>query len=412
MRLLIAKNSALLGTICKVTELGKIFLLTVVAGRLLSTEDFGIFSLLLSVTAIIAILAEFRVQDVIYRNINKGGGVSQVVGSSIVVVISFAVIGHLVLMLISTSNFFIGSSSSSYYLYGIIFYLSISRVFKTVLIAEEKSILILLFETISFAAGALILLYFHCNEGVNINGIIITRIFDLACLTIMTGAAVLTGNGIKMPSKIQVVSLVKEASPLVLSGVAVILYQKVDQLMIKEILGYDSLGYYSANLTIVTIFSILPMMYAQVASKSIHIDSSSLNIISYMKKISYSGLLLSLFLFAFGEDLVAYVFGARYQIDSAIWYPLALIPFFISTGAGATQILIAEKRQSYVWIKSLIALFINIILNYMLIPLYGMLGAATATAFALFIGNIFSNYMIKSYRDIFNIQFKSLLFHW
>tara|TARA_B110000046_G_scaffold173857_1_gene196919 strand:+ start:178 stop:1374 length:1197 start_codon:yes stop_codon:yes gene_type:complete len=397
---------------CKVIELGKIFILTIIAGRLLSTEDFGIFSLLLSVAAIVAILAEFRVQDVIYRNINKGGGVSEAVGSSVVIVIFFAAIGHILLISISNLNFFYGSNSNFYYLYGFVFYLSISRVFKTVLMAEERSVLILYIEIVSFVVGALTLLYFYCNQGISINSIIVVRILDLFILTAMTSAAVLTRSGIKMPSKYQVISLVKEAFPLVLSGVAVILYQKVDQLMIKDVMGYDALGLYSANLTIVTIFSILPMMYAQVASKSIHVDCGNLNLIRYLRIISYSGLLLSVFLFVLGGYLVTYIFGTRYQIDSAIWYPLALIPFFISTGAGATQILIAENRQSFVWIKSLIALLVNILLNYFLIPLYGMFGAAAATAFALFVGNIFSNYMIKSYRDIFKIQFKSLLFHW
>lgn len=407
-----AKYGLALGVLSKIVEMGKVFLLTIIAGRLLSITEFGVYSLLLSIAAIVAILAEFRIQDVVYRNINRGDSLTVIIGNSLVIVALFAFIGHLLLIVISYSNYFSGSGVDIYFLYGFIFYLNIARVFKTVMIANGKSLLILVLEVISGITAACYLFFFSASAGVTVNNIVTTRIVDLLVLSALLIFITLAKKEISLPSRIYMVTLIKETFPLVLSGVAVILYQKIDQLMIKHIMGYDALGLYSANLTVVTMFSILPMMYAQVASKSIHVDGSDFNILRYVRAVSYIGLSLSLLIFVFGDSVVYYGFGLRYQIDSGIWYSLALIPFLISTGAAATQVLIAKNRQSYVWIKSFIALGVNMVLNYFMIPIYGMEGAAVATVVSLLFGNVISNLLIKSYRDIFTIQIKSLVYYW
>ena len=77
-------------------------------------------------------------------------------------------------------------------------------------------------------------------------------------------------------------------------------------------------------------------------------------------------------------------------------------------GVGTSSWFIAEGLTYLTFRRSLIGAAINIILNFVLIPMYGGIGAAIATvisqAFASFISNAFN---LKS-RKIFLIQLKSL----
>lgn len=408
MKELLYKFEVAIGTLTKLIEVGKVFLFTIIAGRCLSITEFGIYSLLLSVAAIVAILAEFRIQDIIYKKVNSGGVVSDALGNSLLIVAVFAFAGHLVLVMISTLEFIDVGNNDIYMLYGLIFYLNISRVFKTVMLAQRDSLQIIFAELLSFIF-AILYLYSSLEGGsVGLIDIVISRIVDLFILTITLLHFTLQKNHISQPSWFYIKGIMKSAAPLVLSGMAVILYQKIDQVMIKVILGYDVLGQYAANLSIVTVFSIIPMMYAQVAARRIHLDKNQ--IITYMRDISYLGIGLSVFLFIFGGDIVQLSFGERYIINDMIWYPLSIIPFLIATGAAAAQIIISDDRQSLIWIKSIVALLLNIILNLILIPFIGLLGAAIATSISLLVGNVISNLLISRYRDVFAIQIKSIFY--
>lgn len=408
MRALLLKFEVVIGTLAKLIEVGKVFLFTIIAGRCLTVMEFGVYSLLLSIAAIVAILAEFRIQDVIYKKVNNGEGVPNVLGSSLFIVAMFAFIGHLVLVGVSVLEFIDIENNDIYIFYGVIFYLNISKVFKTVMLAQGNSLTIIFAEVLSFFFAILYLSTALENGSVGLIDIVISRVVDLFILTVILLFFTLQKNNISYPDWSYVKGIMKSSAPLVLSGMAVILYQKIDQIMIKIILGYDVLGQYAANLSVVTIFSIIPMMYAQVAAKRIHRDENK--IIFYMRDISYLGIVLSVFLFTFGSGIVQLSFGERYIISDIVWYPLSIIPFLIATGAAAAQIIISGDRQSLIWTKSLIALLLNIILNLMLIPFIGLLGAAIATSVSLLVGNVISNLLISRYRYVFVIQIKSIFY--
>ena len=69
----------------------------------------------------------------------------------------------------------------------------------------------------------------------------------------------------------------------------------------------------------------------------------------------------------------------------------------------------AENKQSVANVRLLIGLGINIVLNYVLIPLYGIYGAAVATLFSrvvvAYVGQLFN----KDSRVLFFMMSKSLL---
>ncbi|EMO77875.1 hypothetical protein LEP1GSC127_3299, partial [Leptospira kirschneri str. 200801925] len=60
--------------------------------------------------------------------------------------------------------------------------------------------------------------------------------------------------------------------------------------------------------------------------------------------------------------------------------------------------------------KSISGCLTNIILNYFLIPYYGIKGAAIATVISQFVASTLFNLLFKRTREIFFIQLESIFF--
>ena len=66
--------------------------------------------------------------------------------------------------------------------------------------------------------------------------------------------------------------------------------------------------------------------------------------------------------------------------------------------------------QKYLMISQVIAVLLNIILNYFLIKKFGIYGAAAATSISLFFSLFISNLFFTEIRFIFWAQLKSIFF--
>jgi O-antigen/teichoic acid export membrane protein len=100
-------------------------------------------------------------------------------------------------------------------------------------------------------------------------------------------------------------------------------------------------------------------------------------------------------LFLFPDVVLNLLFGSRYIGASVALQVLAFGVFIhISLGFTGNTLLVLGKSKFLMWI-SLIGAIINIILNIVLIPPMGIIGAAIASAFSLIVTKILS--MIKLY---------------
>ena len=257
-------------------------------------------------------------------------------------------------------------------------------------------------------------LYFD-NAVFTLEHIVYARLID-GVIALIGGSVVFTmiyGTGFHLPNLRKLGLYLTQSLPLVFSGVSVIAYQKIDQIMVKQILGLEPLAIYSANLQTVATLAIIPTIFAQILARKVYSDENKNNYqlrVTYMKKVTGIGLLLTLFTFLLGELLVQTLFGDAYRMSYAAFIFLAITPLLTAIGASSTHILVADGAQGLVWVKSIVALVINVVLNLILIPRLGILGGAISTASALLFGNLLSNYLISSYRYVFALQLQSFLY--
>ncbi|MEH2106885.1 flippase [Nostoc sp.] len=210
-------------------------------------------------------------------------------------------------------------------------------------------------------------------------------------------------------------TLLKESLPLIFSGFAIMIFMRIDQVMLGQMIGDSEVGVYSAAVRVSEIWyflpgaivsSVAPAIYAaKEKSESLYYQRIG-QLLSLMTCISLAIALPMSFL---SDKIIMVMFGSGYADAGAILAVHIWTSLFVFMGLATSPWFIAEGLNHVSLGKTLFGAILNIILNLLLIPKYSGLGAAIATiisqAAAAFICNAFDSRTQK----IFKIQVRSLI---
>lgn len=209
-------------------------------------------------------------------------------------------------------------------------------------------------------------------------------------------------------------SLLSDSWPLILSGIIVMVYMRIDQIMLGSLLGDVSVGLYSAAVRISEIAYFIPIAIASSVYPSLIKAKETNNKLykSRLKKLYSLMVLLSALIgivtYFLAPFIIKILFGIEY-IDSIgvlrihIW---AAIFVFIGVANNKTYMIIENYSKVFLFTSTFGAIS-NIVLNIYMIPRYGIFGAAYATLAAQAIA-FFSQIFILKVRDNFIVQLKCL----
>ena len=179
--------------------------------------------------------------------------------------------------------------------------------------------------------------------------------------------------------------IISQAYPLILSGVVMILYLRIDQLMIGKYLGAKELGIYSVGVKFSEIWYFFPGLLASNLFPGIvkaynekngnyKIKKQQLYFLEIVFSICYAIIMTliskTLILNFYGE-----VYKESYKIlNIYVWagIPYSLLP-------ATSKILLLTGRVKAVFLRSLITAIVNIVLNHVFINKFGLVGAAYST---------------------------------
>lgn len=109
----------------------------------------------------------------------------------------------------------------------------------------------------------------------------------------------------------------------------------------------------------------------------------------------FIGISLTILVIIFGDKLFSKFFGQHYILDIKVLLIL-LIGQLIVVISGAPNVILNMTDNENLTLNGLyVAVIINIGLNFLLVPIYGTVGASIATVLSLLIRNIFHIRMIK-----------------
>ena len=213
-------------------------------------------------------------------------------------------------------------------------------------------------------------------------------------------------------SQIRAKTLLKDSWPLIVSGLAVIIYMRIDQIMLGQMLGNESVGIYSAAVRISEVWYFIPMAIVasvfpflmQNQDQAVFVKNFQ-RLFDLMFAISFP---MTLLIATFSSLIIRFMFGVEYQDASSVLSVYAWAILFAFLGVPAGRWYLYADLQKLALVRTTLGAVVNVLLNMVLIPLYGSVGAAYATLVAIVISNVLFNALDGRTRHLFVMQIRAL----
>lgn len=213
----------------------------------------------------------------------------------------------------------------------------------------------------------------------------------------------------------RVKTLFSDSWPLILSGLAVMIYMRIDQIMLGQMLGDEAVGVYSAAVRISEVWyfiptaivaSVFPAIVAAKKQGGAQYHQRLQNLYNAMVALALAVALPMTFLSGWVIEVLygnAYT-GAELVLALHIWSAL-----FVFLGLASGSAYLTENMQMLAFGRTLLGAVINVLANFILIPLFGILGAAMGTLFAQIVAAYLFDLFHPKTRNHFWMKTKSFV---
>ena len=190
----------------------------------------------------------------------------------------------------------------------------------------------------------------------------------------------------------------------ILASMMSAIYAQTDKLMLKQMIDETSVGYYSTATTICSMWVfILAAIIDSIYPTILRLHKE--NYERYEKKnrqlyaiVFYTSISVSVGFLLLGQLVVRILYGAEY-LPAVI--PLKIVTWYTAfsyLGVARNAWIVCENKQKYLKYMYFSAAIINVILNLILIPIWGTSGAALASLITQICTSIVLPFFIKDMR--------------
>lgn len=199
--------------------------------------------------------------------------------------------------------------------------------------------------------------------------------------------------------------------PFIFSGVIYELFVNLDSLVIGYFNGAIDVGYYNIAILLASFLAIAPMLFTKLLFPLITKEFSLKNFDSIKtlskqveKWILAINLPLCLLIILFPGAVINLLFGAEYIIAETSLRILGIGMFLYSMSTVMENLISMIGKSKVLMVNVFIAAVVNLILNIILVPRYGMVGAAISTMLMYLILSITLFFQVKHYIGIIPLK--------
>jgi polysaccharide transporter, PST family len=210
-------------------------------------------------------------------------------------------------------------------------------------------------------------------------------------------------------------NLLREGLPLIFSGFAIMIFMKIDLVMLGQMMGDKEVGIYSAAVRISEIWYFIPGAIVSSVAPAIYAakeESESLyykRITQLLRLLACISLAISIPMTFLSDKIITVMFGSGYIEAGPILAVHIWTSLFVFMGIATSPWFIAEGLNNVSLGKTLLGAILNIILNFLLIPKYSGMGAAIATIISQAVAAFVANGFDRRTQKIFKLQLQSIL---
>ena len=200
----------------------------------------------------------------------------------------------------------------------------------------------------------------------------------------------------------------------IVSNMMIAIFAQTDRIMLKLMINDAATGYYSAAVAcagmtgfvfVAIIDSFRPLIFDDKKTDEIRYEKDMCRLYGI---IIYLSLLQSLVITLFSGLIIKILYGAAYSasinaLKLIVWYTT-----FSYLGSVRNIWILAENKQKYLWIINLSGALANVALNYILIPITGIMGAALASLVTQIFTNVIIGFIIRPIRYSNTLMLRAL----
>lgn len=409
---------ALLGKVA--TLLGS-FIVGIFVARYLGPEQYGMMSYVIAYVSIFQTLALFGMDNIEIREEAKNKEERDaIIGTAFVLKLIFAIITILliyILLQFSDNDIFTQRMIMLYSISIICNCFFVARNYFTSIVWNEYVVKTEIARTVIGVIIKIFLLVIHAN----LSWFIAAMTFDFVLLA--------SGYCFSYSRKIDKITLwcfdikwakylIKQSFPLMLSLSAVVIMQRIDQLMISKMIGTENVGQYSVAFKFVEVMIFVPTIIAQTISpvlvkirnenKDEYVGKSQI----FMDLTVWICVIMAIVVCIIAYPLVRFTFGEQYLHAVPVLQIMAFKVVGDALSQTSGQLMIIEGTQKYAVIRNIVGCICCIFLNLLLIPKNGIIGSSIVSVISLFVSGFLVNALIPKYKQIFLQQTKAILFGW
>lgn len=206
----------------------------------------------------------------------------------------------------------------------------------------------------------------------------------------------------------------RDSLPLMLGGMVMTIYMRIDQVMIKEMLGQKEVGLYSAAVRLCEVWYFVPMIITNSLFPAITNAKKASEELYYSRLqrlytfLVWASIAIALPMTFLSRDFVVVLYGDAYRDAGQVLMIYIWAGVFVSLGTASGAWLANENLQRYAFYRTLSGVIVNILFNYVLIPKYGMVGSAIATVLAQVMAALLFDCFSKRTRIMFFTKLRAL----
>ena len=402
--------------VCRIVQSLVALIIGMITARYLGPSNYGLLNYANSVVAFVVPLAQLGLRNVLVEEIvSKPEREGKTLGTALVMSVAsslLCIVGCLAF--VSVANAGERDTLIVCALYGISLIFQMTEMiqywYQAKLLSKYTSV-------VSLAAYAIVSVYkvFLLITGKSIYWFALSYTFDFLIISAALIFLYRKLDGQKLTFSFETAKrLFSRSKYYIVSNMMVTVFAQTDKIMIKLMLGNTENGYYStavacagmASFVFVAIIdSLRPVIFA---SKKVNYSKFEENVSLLYSIILYMSLAQSLVLTFLARPLVSIMYGEAYLgaiplLRIIVWYS-----GFSYMGSVRNIWMLAEGKQKYLWIINLSGALLNVIGNYLCIPLIGPSGAAVVTVITQFFTNVVLCVIIKPIRPVCGLILRAL----
>lgn len=391
----------------RVAQLVISFFVGIITVRYLGPSNYGTLNLAMTYTAFIMPFCNLGISNIIVKElVDKPDKEGELLGSTIVTRIFTALIMIFVLAaimhLIHPNDYLVRHLS---FVYSFVLIFKSFDIFGSWYQARMRSKISAIIATAAYLITSLYRIFLFIFKA-DVFYFAVAFVLDAAMIAVMYLIAYKKEKGRALCSSLKTAKyLLSQSYHFILSAMLVTIYAQTDKIMIGKMMDEVSVGLYATAVNVCNLWVFVLQAFVDSARPSIvrayQSDKKLYNerIIQLYSLIIWISITVSAIFSLFAPIIINILYGSKFSGAAG---PLRIITWytcFSYLGVARNIWSVCEKKQKYEKYYAASGAAANIILNFLLIPVWGINGAAAASLLTQIVTNVLVPYCIKETRE-------------